>query len=183
MHAQNAASLARAAILAGMLRIDERSHQVYATNLERPKVRQTLFTSLRQFVWRRMLKTENASRPLTAVQMQMIELALAGANDAQLQLFEVALRETREALFEEVPRRPLEVLDIAENVEESRENDFVLRRRVRGADPKQLREEAQANRREAATQLERAAVLERHATELENQRGHAVARLRELQSA
>lgn len=183
MHARNAGSLARAALIAGLLRIDERSHQVYATCLERPKVRQTLFTSLRAFVWRRMLKTDNASRPLTAVQMQMIELAVAGANDAQLQLFEIALRETREALSIESTHRPLDVLDIAENVEESRENDMTLRRRVRGADPKQLREEAEINRREAATQLERAAVLELHATELEGQHDLAVSRLRELQSA
>ena len=180
MHAQNPGSLARAALTAAALRIDERAHQVYATNLERPGVRQALFTSLRAFVWRRMLKTDNASRPLTAVQMQMIELAGAGATDAQLMLFEVCLRETREALMHPHGRRPLDVLDMAECVEEGRENQFTLRRRIRGATPQQLREEAQVNRREAATQLERASVLELKASELEGQRTTAIARLQAL---
>lgn len=177
MRAITAAPIAGAASTPRILRDAKRwlddcaelARRVYAGAMRRAYVRRQLHAQGRDHQLDKAASRAYADRSaLVTVIYQMRRLAGAGGTLAELLGFAEALHEVAFELAGAAPRE-LHALDLEEQRLGGMENDLQILRRIRGAHPDRLREEAELRSRIAALNLEAARALRIIARDLERQ--------------
>jgi len=145
------------------LRADARAREVYVAVTSPPSTMAALTQSPRRHRWYRLRRTETGARSLTAVAEEIVDLANAGAPEADARRFELYVRGIIDDCFAGAAHRSLDELDREECEAEHIENRLTLVLRIDGETPERLDHAAHANERESALQLERARLLRRRA--------------------
>jgi hypothetical protein len=160
------------------LQLDARAQRVYTLVTARNEVRVALTTGPRKWwYYRRRRKTATeASRTLTELGVEIIDLCAAAANESELRTIETFVHDLIDDLFVGNAHRTEDELDRDEQTSEARENALSLEIRIaeQHQDPGlagMLSEAADADRAEALTQLERARYRDRLSRQLGNASG------------
>lgn len=125
-----------------------------------------LATPLRHTV-NRLLREEDRADPLAKTALLLCAWARAGASEAQCRLVPTFLSDVVDSAFTGGAHRSADVLDREELALEAEEDRLTLELRLGVVTPALLREAAEANRAEAAVQLERARFYDRLARQME----------------
>lgn len=171
--AKSAVTLARdAKYLIAALELDSKAQAVYVRLTDLPGVLARLWQALRSWRWYHRRADDNASRPLTAVMREIVELhAIGDIKPHCLRAIPKALDELIDELDVGVGRVSIDQLDEEDDEVEALGNTCFTHRRVRGASSVELRAEAKHHRRDAEVSAQLARALEREADKRDRDAG------------
>lgn len=169
MHATHRRFLAApASRLLETLRVDERARSTYKDLL--PVVSPVVAESDMRHILYRLTREDFGSRPLTLIGRDLAMLQLAGAPESAGRAIAGFVDDLVSELWCGKAHRSLGEVILDEGRLEAEENRATDELLVLGETPERLRAAAEAARREAAVERERARLLDRRARELDRER-------------